>query len=85
MSWLEGLRPGSARAVGGEATDETVERFAAEHTANEQPWHLAEYVLPKVRNANGDGTRNPTRDALCEAARDARVSWCSWTTAAARN
>lgn len=84
MSWLEGLRADPAKAVGGrEATDEQVERFAAEHTRNAQPWHLAEYVVPKVRNANGDGTRNPTRDALCEAARDARVGWCSWTTAVA--
>lgn len=83
MSWLEGLRADPTKAAGGEATDEAVAQFAAEHTRNEEPWHLAEYIVPQVRNANGDGTRNPTRDALCEAARDARVGWCSWVTAVA--
>jgi hypothetical protein len=82
-AWLDGLRTDPTKAAGGEATDEQVEQFAAEHTRNAQPWHLAESVVPKVRNANGDGTRNPTRDALCEAARDARVGWCSSATAVA--
>ena len=81
--WLEDLRANTTKAGGGEATDAEVEQFAAEHTRSEQPWHLTEYVVPKVRNANGDGTRNPTRDALCEAARDARVGWCSWAKAKA--
>ena len=83
MSWLDGVRVDSTKAVGGEATDEAVEQFAAEHTGNAQPWHLAEYIMPTLLNANGDGTRNPTRDALCEAARDARVGWCCWETAKA--
>lgn len=80
-AWVEGLRRAPAKAAGGEATDEQVERFAAEYTRSEQPWHLTEYVVPSVRAA--DGTRNAARDALYEAARTARVGWCSWSEAVA--
>jgi hypothetical protein len=83
-AWIEGLKTAPAKAGGREVADEHVDRFATEYTRSEQPWHLAEYIEPSVRNANGDGTRNPTRDALCEAARDARVGWCSWSDAVAQ-
>lgn len=79
-TWLDGLRRAPAKAAGGEATDEQVERFAAEYTRSEQPWHLAEYIAPSVRNADGT-TRNAAFKALQEAARDALVGWCSWAEA----
>ncbi|PJK24407.1 AAA family ATPase [Mycolicibacterium goodii] len=81
-AWLEGLRRAPAKA-GGEPTDEQVQRFAAQHTRSEQPWHLTQYVVPPVRNADGS-TRNAARDALYEAARTARIGWCSWTDAVDR-
>ena len=80
--WLDGVRVNSTKAVSGEATDEAVEQFAAEHTGNAQPWHLAEFVVPQVRNANGS-TRNAAFDALHEAARWARIGWYPWATAEA--
>jgi hypothetical protein len=80
--WLDGLRTDPAKAVTGEATDETVAQFAAEHTSNAQPWHLTKYVLPPVRSATAD-TRNAAFDALHEAARMARVGWYPWATAIA--
>ncbi len=82
-AWIDGLRKSPAKAVAGEATDEVVERFAAEHTRSEQPWHLTEYVAPSVRNADG-GTRNAAFKALHEAARTVRVGWCSWADAVER-
>lgn len=82
-AWLEALRTEPAKAGGGEATDAEVEAFAAEYTRNEQPWHLAEYIVPKVRSATTD-TRNAAFDALHEAARDARMGWCSWSNALAQ-
>lgn len=79
-AWLGGLRVDPAKAGAGAATDKEVERFAAEHTGNEHPWHLTEYIVPSVRNADGS-TRNAAFMALHEAARDARVGWCSWAVA----
>lgn len=79
-AWLDGLRVDPTTAGAGEATDEQVERFAAEHTRAEQPWHLTEYIVPSVRNAEGS-TRNAAFMALHEAARTARVGWCSWAVA----
>lgn len=78
--WLEGLRIEAAKAAAGEATDEQVKLFVAECTRSEQPWHLAEYIVPSVRNAEGS-TRNAAFKALHEAARTTRVGWCSWTDA----
>lgn len=81
--WLDALRSGSAtKAGGGEATDEDLEQFAAEHIGNAQPWHLAEYIVPPVRKATAE-TRNAAFDALHEAARCARVGWYPWATAVA--
>lgn len=79
-AWIEALRRAPAKANGGEATDEQVGRFAADHTDSEQPWHLAEYILPSVRNVDGS-TRNAAFMALHEAARTALVGWCSWAAA----
>jgi len=76
-SWVDELRVDSIKAGAGEATDEQVERFTAECVRSEQPWHLSEYIVPSVRNADGS-TRNAARNALCEAARTARVGWCPW-------
>ena len=81
-AWLADLKTDPTKAVVGEATDEQVEAFAAEYTRSEQPWHLTKYIVPRVRNANGS-TRNAAFDALHEAARDARVGWCSWADAVA--
>lgn len=78
--WVDGVRVTAARAVAGEATDEAVEQFAAEHIEGDQLWHLAEYVVPPVRNAASE-TRNAAFDALHEAARMARVGWYPWATA----
>nr|WP_160112780.1 AAA family ATPase [Mycobacterium sp. 3519A] len=80
-AWLDGLRVDPTKASAGEATDEQVGRFAAEHTRSEQTWHLTEYIVPSVRNAEGS-TRNAAFKALQEAARDALVGWCSWAEAA---
>ncbi|PIJ35211.1 hypothetical protein BMW24_008790 [Mycobacterium heckeshornense] len=80
--WLDGLRVDATKAVSGEATDETAEQFAAEHTSNAQPWHLTKYVVPPVRKATAE-TRNAAFDALHEAARWARVGWYPWATAVA--
>ncbi|WP_394329557.1 AAA family ATPase, partial [Mycobacteroides abscessus] len=79
-AWLEALRRTPAKA--GEATDEQVDWFAAEHTRSDHPWHLTEYIVPSVREADGS-TRNAAFMALHEAARDARLGWCSWTEAVA--
>lgn len=80
-AWIEALRRAPAKAGGGgEATDEQVERFAVKHTRSEQPWHLTEYIVPSVRNADGS-TRNAAFNALLEAGRDAVVGWCSWADA----
>jgi hypothetical protein len=79
--WLDGVRASPAKAGGGgQADGEAVSRFAAEHRGNAQPWHLAEYVVPSVRNATS-GTRSATFEALHEAARMARVGWYPWSTA----
>jgi hypothetical protein len=78
-AWIEALLSARAKA-GGEATDEQADRFAAEYTRSEQPWHVTTYVVPPVRNAT-DRTRNAAFEALHEAARTARVGWCAWTDA----
>ncbi|WP_428338793.1 AAA family ATPase [Mycobacterium sp.] len=78
-SWLEGLAGTPAKAVG-EATDAEVERFSAEHVANQEPWHLTDFVVPTITRADGE-TRNAAFDALHEAARMARVGWYPWAVA----
>ncbi|GAB4686003.1 AAA family ATPase [Mycobacterium avium] len=80
-AWTEALRCAPAKAAGGEATDDQVQRFAAEHTRSEQPWHLTEYIVPSVRRPDRS-TRNAAFMALHESARTTRLGWCSWADAA---
>lgn len=79
-AWVEHLR--SDADTKAEATSEEVERFGAEHTGDAHPRMLAAVVAP-VRNSTASlqSTRNAVRDALCQAAREARGGWYPWNRA----
>lgn len=80
-SYLDGLPVCSARAGGGDATDDEIAQFAATYSSGPQPEAVQWIIKSTIGSLHADGTYNPTRDALCWAAREAKGRRFGWDNA----
>lgn len=80
-SYASGLPALATKAGDGDATSSEVAEFAAQYNDGPQP-DAVQWVIDFTINASdADGTRNPTRDALCKAAREAKGKRYGWDNA----
>jgi hypothetical protein len=78
--WLTGLAEDTAKAVGCDATAPEVKAFSSRYDSGPQP-QAVDWVIASTIGASIDDTRNPTRDALCWAAREAKGGRYGFATA----
>lgn len=80
-SYLSGLPALATRAGDGDATSSEVAEFAARYNDGPQPDAVQWVIDFTINAADADGTRNPMRDALCKAAREAKGRRYGWDNA----
>lgn len=77
-SYVTGLPALATRAGSGDATSTEVAEFADRYNDGPQPEAVQWVIDFTINSPNADGTRNPTRDALCKAAREAKGKRYGW-------
>ncbi|MEX3644340.1 bifunctional DNA primase/polymerase [Mycolicibacterium porcinum] len=80
-SYVSGLPALATRAGEGDATSSEVAEFAARYNDGPQPDAVQWVIDFTINAADADGTRNPMRDALCKAAREAKGRRYGWDNA----
>lgn len=80
-SYVDGLPALATKAGRGDASSSEVADFAARYDSGPQPDMVRVIIRQTVDSPTADGTRNPTRDALCWAAREAKGKRFGWENA----
>ncbi|WP_160110856.1 bifunctional DNA primase/polymerase [Mycolicibacterium houstonense] len=80
-SYVSGLPALATGAAGEHATPTEVAEFAAKYSHGPQPDAVQWVIDFTINAADADGTRNPMRDALCKAAREAKGRRYGWDNA----
>gem|GEM_PF-1156995 len=82
QSYLDGLPANSAQAEGRDAEGSEVAGFATRYDSGPQPEAVHWIISATINSPDAEGTYNPTRDALCWAAREAKGGRFGWSSAA---